>query len=163
MLSRKISRSTETSSGRYGRSANCGLATALIGHPLSPLPLGERVDASVASGRERGSPKETPLPPHSRFAFARHPLPQGERGRKKRSALTSSRHLPRGAVLGILEHDAHGGELVAEAVGLLEVLGLARRGAGVDQRLHFRGIDIRSGLSARRPLRRALAQEAEQV
>src|SRR5690242_5062836 len=96
---------------------------------LSPLPLGERA-ASEAS-RERGSCATlttTPLPP-SRLKPLGHPLPQGERGRKKRARPGSSRDLPGGAVLGILEHDAHGGEFVADAVGLLEILRLARGGA----------------------------------
>src|SRR5262249_31973006 len=37
----------------------------------------------------------------------------------------SSRNLPRRSFLGVLEHHAHGGEFVAYAVGLGEVLGLA--------------------------------------
>ena len=49
-----------------------------------------------------------------------------ERGR-------SSRDLPGGAVLGVLQHDAHFGEFVADAVGFLEVLCLARRIARFDQ------------------------------
>src|SRR5579859_7196297 len=41
----------------------------------------------------------------------------------------SSRDLPGGAFLGILDHDAHGSELVANAVGLLEILACASGGA----------------------------------
>ena len=37
----------------------------------------------------------------------------------------SSRDLPGGAVFRIFQHDAHGGELVADAVGFLEVLSFA--------------------------------------
>jgi len=44
----------------------------------------------------------------------------------------SSRNLPGGAVLGVLEHYAHGGEFVADAVGFGEVLGLAGRHACCD-------------------------------
>ena len=41
----------------------------------------------------------------------------------------STRDLPGGAVLGVLEHDAHGEEFVADAVGFGEVLGFAGGGA----------------------------------
>src|SRR5690348_2036226 len=111
---------------------------------LSPLPLGERVDASVASGRERGPSQNTPLPPRSRFAFARHPLPQGERGNKKCTQQSSSRDLPGGAVLGVLEHDAHGGELVADAVGFFEVFGSTSPLPRLDERRDLRFVDRRA-------------------
>src|SRR5690348_16942281 len=120
MDSRKIWASDAASSARNGRSANCG---ALIARSPSPLPLGERV-ASEAS-RERGNcatPTTTPLPP-SRLPPLGHPLPQGERGRKVGARRTSSRDLPGRAVLRILKHDANRRELVADAVGFLEVLG----------------------------------------
>ncbi len=38
----------------------------------------------------------------------------------------SSGNLPGGAVLGILQHNTHGGQLVADAIGFGEILGLAR-------------------------------------
>src|SRR5262249_27240539 len=88
-----------------------------------PLPLRERVDASAASGRVRGSWLKPPHPPRG-FA-ARHPLPQGQR--VSEFAARSSFHLPRGGpVLMVLELDAHRLELVADAVRLREVLRFAR-------------------------------------
>jgi hypothetical protein len=36
----------------------------------------------------------------------------------------SSRDLPGGAVLGVLEHDAHLGKLVADAIGFFKIFGL---------------------------------------
>src|SRR6185503_18269259 len=45
---------------------------------------------------------------------------------RARLLVSSSRDLPGGAVLGVLEHDAHGGELVADAVGFFKILCLAR-------------------------------------
>src|SRR5207302_10152813 len=57
--------------------------------------------------------------------------PRGEWGSE--SASRSSRDLPGGAVLGVLQHDAHGGKLIADAIGLFEVLFLASGIARCDQ------------------------------
>ena len=70
-----------------------------------------------------------PHPPR----FARRPLPQGERDFAR--AARSSRDLPGGAVLGVFQHDAHFGELVADAVGFFEVLCLAGGVASLDRAL----------------------------
>ena len=53
----------------------------------------------------------------------RQERPQRQLGMR---AAPSSRDLPGGAVLESFEHDAHGGEFVADAVGFLEVLCFAR-------------------------------------
>ena len=74
----------------------------------------------------------------------RQKRPQREFGMR---AAPSSRDLPGGAVLGILQHDAHGGEFVADAVGFLEVFGLARGIA--------RGDQVRDLCSRRSPTRPA--------
>src|SRR5262249_25011520 len=63
----------------------------------------------------------------------------------------SSRDLPGGAVLGILEHDTHGGEFVADAIGLLEVLRLAGGIAGFDETRNFRVVDGERLRPPRRP------------
>src|SRR5215471_2922906 len=103
-----------------------------------PLPLRERVAASAASGRVRGSLLRSPHPPRG-FA-ARHPLPQGERGSE--CAAHSSFCLPSGSsVLVVLELDAHRLELVADAVGLLETFRLARGITCIDERVHLICID----------------------
>jgi hypothetical protein len=56
------------------------------------------------------------------------PVPEGRREPRDACGTfvpqTSSRNLPSGAVLGVLEHHAHDGEFIADAVGLGEVLGL---------------------------------------
>src|SRR5262249_26169320 len=123
MLARKISATSGASAGRYGRIASLGCARAVIA--LRPLlrpprgPLARWADASEASGRVRGS---SPRPPHPPRGFAaRHPLPQGERvsGRASRS----SRDLPGGAVLRVLQYYAHCRELVTDAVCLPEIFG----------------------------------------
>src|SRR6185437_6324883 len=49
----------------------------------------------------------------------------------------SSRDLPGGALFGILDHDAHRCELVADAIGLLEVLSRTGSGASLNQRANF--------------------------
>src|SRR4051812_10961659 len=77
-----------------------------------------------------------------------------------------SRHLPcrsRFAVgaLAILQHDAHGSELVADAVGFLEVFSRTCSGTVSNQALDTRGIDTTRLLLARLPVRGALRQEAE--
>src|SRR5262245_1765317 len=55
----------------------------------------------------------------------------------------SSLHLPdRGAIFLVLELDAHGRELVADAVGVLEVSGLAGGVAGIDQRDDLVLVDV---------------------
>src|SRR5437764_8964790 len=112
-----------------------------------PLPLWERVDASEASGRVRGSFPTPPHPPRSQ-GLARHPLPQGERvtefaSLQEVSVAPSPLHLPgRRAVLFVFELNAHCPELITNAIGLTEVLRLAGGVARVDQRrdlffIHF--------------------------
>src|SRR5262245_36466274 len=55
----------------------------------------------------------------------------------------SSLHLPDGgAVLLVLELDAHGLELVADAVGVPEIPGLARGVAGIDERDDLVRVDV---------------------
>src|SRR6185369_7801171 len=70
-----------------------------------PLPL--RVDASVASGRVRGSSQQPPHPP--RAFGARHPLPQGERVTEfaSRSSLHSMDGAKRALVQQRKQHGQH--------------------------------------------------------
>src|SRR5258708_5347268 len=49
----------------------------------------------------------------------------------------SSRNLPGSAILGVLKHDAHGGEFVSDTVGLRTVLGVAGRTTRSNQRFYF--------------------------
>ena len=65
----------------------------------------------------------------------------------------SSRDLPGGAVLGVLQHDAHGGELVADTVGFGPVL----RRAGIESRARsdFRLSAVVDRTLALRPFRAA--------
>ena len=82
----------------FGRIAGTGAATAtecvmlrLTNVPrVSPLPLRERVPSECEAGEGfcfvRNLSKQTPHPARARYRFrARHPLPQGERGRAARS------------------------------------------------------------------------------
>ena len=78
----------------------------------------------------------------------------------------SSRDLPGGAVLGILEHDAHGGEFVADAVGFFEILCLARGVARFDQvrRILFSSIlpiDVRRGMLSMQLSEHSLDQQPQ--
>ena len=91
----------------------------------------------------------------SRKIAAGRPLPRGERGFSMPSLArgeglsfaASSRHLPGGdelarlGVLGVLQNDAHRGQLVANAIRQLEVLRLACRIARIDQIIDDRFID----------------------
>src|SRR6185436_9851207 len=105
-------------------SANCGCARAIIACSLSyALPLRERMPNAEGVRRVRGILQATPHPA-ARFARV-HPLPQGERVFEY--VAPSSRRLPGGAVLGILEHDAQRGEFIANTIGLGEVSGPAGR------------------------------------
>src|SRR5688572_5512326 len=128
MLARKISASSGASAARYGRSAALGCAVALMAHPtacqalvpLSPLP--SPLWGGVGGGG-LSAQAATPLP---------NPPPQGGRepaGARRADVPASSRHLPGGAVLGILENDSHFFEFAADAVGLNEILSLARGSA----------------------------------
>ena len=49
----------------------------------------------------------------------------------------------------VLEDHAFGRELVADAVGFLKILGLARCGAQLDQALYLGGIDARTAPGGR--------------
>src|SRR5262249_16386240 len=103
-----------------------------------PLPLRERVAASVASGRVRGVWSRSPHPPRG-FA-ARHPLPQGEGVLE--CAARSSLYLPsRSAVLVFLSLDARCVELGAKSRGLSGILRLAGGIARVDKGVHLIRID----------------------
>ena len=96
-----------------------------------PLPWRERVAERARSVSEAGEGEQTPLTrplaepvigPATRArtrSLACHPLPQGERDLE--CAGRSSRDLPGGAVLGVFQHDAHFGELVADAVGFFKI------------------------------------------
>src|SRR5258708_5189534 len=64
---------------------------------------------------------------------------------------SSSRELPGRAVLGVLEHHAHGEELVADAVGLGEVLRLAGSGARRNQGFDTGSVDALCLALALRP------------
>jgi hypothetical protein len=65
-------------------------------------------------------------------------LPQGERDLA--CASSSSRDLPGGAILGVLEHDAHFGQLVADAVGFFKILGPAGSDSLSNPRVDFRRV-----------------------
>src|SRR5262249_27591613 len=75
----------------------------------------------------------------------------------------SSRDLPGCAVPGILDRNPHRRELVADAIGLLEVLSRARCRTIGDQGIDALGIDPARLPLASLPLRRALGQEAQQL
>src|SRR5438046_40052 len=87
---------------------------------------------------------ESAAGPHQPRGFAaRHPLPKWERVLEY--AARSSLHLPdRGAVLLVFELNAHSLELIANAIGFLEVLCLARISPGVDQLIDFFRVNCRS-------------------
>src|SRR5438876_7817103 len=109
MLARKISAMSGTSAGNIGRSASLGCARAIM--MVSPV-----------FGRAGESRIRPPHPPRRLrcAAAARHPLPQGDRVTE--FAARSSLHLPsRGAVLAVLEFNAHGMQLVPNTVRLFEV------------------------------------------
>src|SRR5262249_45988678 len=119
------------------RSSPSVLAQSIIARPSPYLsPLAGRGRPSGARSGEGDSPRVEIVesPPHPT------PLPaSGEREQRGvcRSARSepSSRDLPRGAVLGVLEHDAHCCKLIADAIGLFEILLLARNIARLDQTL----------------------------
>src|SRR5216683_3105614 len=86
---------------------------------------------SASSGASLGRNGRRPAGDLRAEVMALHPPLQGEVGL---ASCWSSRDLPGGAVLGVLEHHAHGGELVADAVGLGEVLGFAGGVTFIDER-----------------------------
>src|SRR5262245_16822890 len=100
MLSRKISASCGASAGRNGRSASAGFAVALMANRSVRFRL-----MCLHS-------------PRSRTSLC--PLPQGER--ETECAARSSRNLPGGTILGVVQHDAHSKELVTDAIGFFEIL-----------------------------------------
>src|SRR5262249_29847000 len=68
---------------------------------------------------------------------AAHPSAETAAAQASTVRAPSSRYFPsRGAVLVVLEFDTHRLELVADAVGFLEIFRLARGVAGIDQRSH---------------------------
>src|SRR5581483_2024688 len=93
----------------------------------------------------------------------RYPLPLRERVSSHRLSSHSSRDLPGGAVLGVLDGDAHRGELVADAIGLLEVFSRTRGGAIGNQRVDAIGIDAACAALAGFPMRGALGQESQKT
>src|SRR6267143_6442198 len=85
---------------------------------------------SASSGVSLGRNGRRPAGDLAGEVMAQHPL-QGE---VVLACCWSSRDLPAGAVLAVLEHNAHGGKLVTDAVGLGEVLCRAGGGALIDER-----------------------------
>src|SRR6266571_9267401 len=73
----------------------------------------------------------------------------------------SSRNLPRRAILGILDDDAHRGEFVADAIGFLEIFSRTRGGAIGDQAIYPLGVDAACLLLSLLPLCGRLRQESE--
>ncbi len=121
MLARKISASSGVSLARNGRRPAGDLAADVMAqHP--PLEGEGRI---AAGDPGLGAPASPTL------LHGRHPHPVASRptsplqGEVVFAGCGSSRDLPGGAVLGVLERDAHGGEFVSDAVGLGKVLGLA--------------------------------------
>src|SRR5262249_18987542 len=53
----------------------------------------------------------------------------------------SSRNLPGGAVFGVLHHDAHGGKLIADAIGFFEVFSGASGRPRFNQTLNLSFVD----------------------
>src|SRR5579864_2998053 len=99
-----------------------------------------RQSFAIAACEMSSSAAEPPHPP--RASCARHPLPRGER---ETPVALSSRDLPGRALLGILDDDAHRGELIANTIGFLEVLAGARGGARLN---HFFDLTCVMSLSA---------------
>src|SRR5215207_7760247 len=92
-----------------------------------------------------------------------HPGTSPIRERGTRPAPRSPRDLPGGsAVLVVLELDAHGGEFIADAVGLGPVFCRAGGGASKDAFLDFGFGDCEPGPLARLPLHRIELEQAEQ-
>src|SRR5450631_1475934 len=133
MLARKISASSSASAGRYGRNASLGFACAIIGHTLaSSRPPHASSRPRSRSDRRAGTHAPQPIESTRRMGPR---LREDDFGRglpTKETASRSSRNLPGGAVLGVLQHHAHRGELVADAIGFGEVLGFAGGIAGAD-------------------------------
>src|SRR5581483_258264 len=93
----------------------------------------------------------------------------GSSGRYNRASVSekayrdgSSRDLPGGAILGILDCDSHGCEFVADAVRFLEILAHTRGGTLCDQSLDLGHIDAARAAFAALPLFAAFAQESKQ-
>src|SRR5580700_1702944 len=110
MLARKISASSGTSAGSSGRMARFGWGWAFMTPNSRQMP---RRHARAC----RGHPRLCGLA-----------VKQVVDGRDKpgHDDTGSSRDLPGGAVLGVFQNDAHGGEFVADAVRLVKIFGLAR-------------------------------------
>src|SRR5262249_3733279 len=132
MLARKISASSGVSLGRNGRRPAGDLrAEVTAQHP--PLQGEGRIAAGDPGWRDAASPT---------LLSGRHPHPAASRptsplqGEVVHASCWSSRDLPGGAVLGVLEHYAHGGEFIADAVRLGEVLHFASSRTRSDQCLN---------------------------
>src|SRR6202011_4656179 len=78
-------------------------------------------------------------------------------------AQPSSHDLPGGAVLGILDHNAHRCELISDTVRFFEVLACTRGGAVRKQAFDLLRVDAACLLLASFPVRSALRQESEQA
>src|ERR1051326_9499990 len=115
------------------------------------------------------SPKKSPVAPgtgtRAKALGSPPPLREGgaraERGRGSRAA-RSWRHLPRGAVLGILERHAARRQLVPYAIGLGKISGFARFRPRGDQALHLGGGDALRLLLAHAPLLGRAAKQADE-
>src|SRR6266481_8815131 len=114
MLARKISASSGASLGRNGRRPAGDLAGEVMAK-YPPLQGEGRTAIGDPGWGSAASPRMlNRCHPHPAASRPTSPL-QGE---VVRACCLSSRDLPGGAVLGVLEHHAHGGELVSDAVGL---------------------------------------------
>src|SRR5262245_2246257 len=129
MLARKISASSGASLGRNGRRPAGDLrAEVMAQHP--PLQGEGRTAAGGPGWGSAASP---------RILNRCHPHPAASRPASPllvevvRACCTSSLVLPGGVVLGVLEHHAHGGEFVADAIGLSKVLCCAGGSTLIDE------------------------------
>src|SRR4029077_1883913 len=106
MLARKISASSGTSAGSSGRMASCGWGLAFMTSNSRKMP---RRHARACRG-------------HPRLCGLVAKQVVDGRDKPGHDDTGSSRDLPRGAILGVFQYDAHFDELVADAVGFFEIL-----------------------------------------
>ncbi len=111
-------------------------------HPASRL-RHSRCRANPARARWCACPRRK----NRRLASARRRAASCRRDRRV-LWMRSSLHLPRGARGTVLQHDALGRELVADAIGFFEVLRFARVVAGGDRAPDLFGIDRHSRCDA---------------
>src|SRR5258708_33615683 len=114
MLARKISASSGAALARNGRRPAGDLAAEVRAQP-PPLQGEGRIAAGDPGWGPVASPKMLKrCHPHPAASRPTSPL-QGEVGL---AGCSSSRDLPGGAVLAVLEHYAHGGELTPDAISV---------------------------------------------